>query len=93
VRLWRGTSAGLLMAVPSVGIYMPVYDSLLATLAQPGAGGQGEAPWTAPYAPLIAGALSRSLACILCAPSSSRGQEYRYACGVPEETSTCLQRA
>lgn len=60
-RLWRGTSAGLLMAVPTVGIYMPVYDTLHARLEEEGS-------WAAPYAPLVAGAVSRSVSCVLCAP-------------------------
>lgn len=50
------------MAVPTVGIYMPVYDSLRERLEE------GSDSWTAAYAPLIAGAVSRSLSCVLCAP-------------------------
>ncbi|XP_039021693.1 mitochondrial carrier protein MTM1-like, partial [Hibiscus syriacus] len=64
-RLWRGTNAGLALAVPTVGIYLPCYDMFrnwmegVAEQYMPGA---------TPYAPLVAGSLSRSLACATCYP-------------------------
>lgn len=64
-RLWRGTNAGLALAVPTVGIYLPCYDIFrnwlenLTTHNIPGA---------TPYVPLVAGALARSLACATCYP-------------------------
>ncbi|XWS61284.1 hypothetical protein CRYUN_Cryun07bG0113100 [Craigia yunnanensis] len=64
-RLWRGTTAGLALAVPTVGIYLPCYDIFrnwmegLAAQHMPGA---------TPYFPLVAGSLARSLACVTCYP-------------------------
>eukprot|EP00897_Mesotaenium_endlicherianum_P004364 jgi/Mesen1/3956/ME000209S02967 len=64
-RLWRGTNAGLALAIPTVGIYLPVYDILREALET---GPNGERTRWAPYAPLLAGSLSRSLACVICSP-------------------------
>ncbi|PKI72412.1 mitochondrial carrier protein MTM1 [Punica granatum] len=64
-RLWRGTNAGLALAVPTVGIYLPCYDifrnSLEELTSQTDSG-------LKPYVPLIAGSLARSLACASCYP-------------------------
>ncbi|KAH9323448.1 hypothetical protein KI387_018087, partial [Taxus chinensis] len=64
-RLWRGTSASLALAIPTVGIYMPCYDIFRDRL-------EGflhrSAPEFTPYAPLVAGATARALACITCSP-------------------------
>ncbi|XP_021909205.1 mitochondrial carrier protein MTM1 [Carica papaya] len=64
-RLWRGTNAGLALAVPTVGIYLPCYDIFRNWLEE--LTGQ-LAPSATPYAPLVAGALARSLACTTCYP-------------------------
>lgn len=64
-RLWRGTNAGLALAVPTVGIYLPCYDifrNYLEELASQ------NVPTATPYVPLVAGALARSLACATCYP-------------------------
>jgi solute carrier family 25 protein 39/40 len=56
--LWRGTSASLLIAVPMVGIYMPLYDSLLDS-------------WSSKLgslAPVISGTAARTVACFSVAP-------------------------
>lgn len=56
--LWRGTSASLLIAVPMVGIYMPLYDSLLDS-------------WSSKLgslAPVVAGTAARTVACFCVAP-------------------------
>ncbi|KAK9863062.1 hypothetical protein WJX84_002698 [Apatococcus fuscideae] len=58
-QLWRGTDMALLMAVPMVGIYMPLYDYTRGTL-QPELGTS--------LAPLAAGALSRTAAVLCTAP-------------------------
>eukprot|EP00262_Sarcandra_glabra_P010971 TRINITY_DN26678_c0_g1_i1.p1 TRINITY_DN26678_c0_g1~~TRINITY_DN26678_c0_g1_i1.p1 ORF type:complete len:413 (+),score=41.96 TRINITY_DN26678_c0_g1_i1:53-1291(+) len=64
-RLWRGTNAGLALAIPTVGIYLPCYDIFrnwieeFTTL---------NVPYLTPYAPLVAGSAARSLACISCSP-------------------------
>lgn len=51
--LWRGTGPTLAMAVPSVAVYLPVYDALQARLVEAGA----------PHAaPALAGAAARALA-------------------------------
>lgn len=55
--LWRGTDAAILMTVPLVAIYLPLYDSLMANLTPLGAA-----------APLVAGATSRGLAGFVTAP-------------------------
>lgn len=55
--LWRGTDAAILMTVPLVAIYLPLYDSLLANLTSLGAA-----------APLVAGATSRGFAGFVTAP-------------------------
>lgn len=51
--LWRGTGPTLAMAVPSVAVYLPVYDWLQAQIAEAGAPGA---------APALAGAAARALA-------------------------------
>ncbi|KAL6572605.1 Carrier protein, mitochondrial [Orobanche minor] len=64
-RLWRGTNASLALAVPSVGIYMPLYDifrNYLEDLTL------RNAPIITPYVPPIAGSLARSIACLTCYP-------------------------
>uniref|UniRef100_A0A5B6ZF52 Mitochondrial carrier protein MTM1 n=1 Tax=Davidia involucrata TaxID=16924 RepID=A0A5B6ZF52_DAVIN len=65
VRLWRGTNAGLALAVPTVGIYLPCYDIFRNQLEEFTA---QNAPAMTPYAPLVAGSLARSLACTTCYP-------------------------
>ncbi|XP_059455227.1 mitochondrial carrier protein MTM1-like isoform X2 [Corylus avellana] len=64
-RLWRGTNAGLALAVPTVGIYLPCYDIFRNRLEE--VTGQ-HVPSATPYAPLVAGSLARSLACATCYP-------------------------
>lgn len=64
-RLWRGTNAGLALAVPTVGIYLPCYDIFRNKIEEFTA---QHAPSLTPYAPLLAGSLSRSLACTTCYP-------------------------
>lgn len=56
--LWRGTDAALLMAVPMVGIYLPLYDFLQAQWAS----SLGAA------APLFAGAFARTIAVLCTSP-------------------------
>ncbi|XP_047974322.1 mitochondrial carrier protein MTM1 isoform X2 [Salvia hispanica] len=63
--LWRGTNAGLALAIPTVGIYLPCYDIFHNKLEEFTA---QKAPGLTPYAPLVAGALARSLACASCYP-------------------------
>ncbi|KAK4273915.1 hypothetical protein QN277_017218 [Acacia crassicarpa] len=64
-RLWRGTNAGLALAVPTVGIYLPCYDILRNWLEEFAA---KNVPSSIPYVPLVAGSLARSLACATCYP-------------------------
>lgn len=64
-RLWRGTNAGLALAIPTVGIYLPCYDIFRNWFEEFAA---QNAPSMTPYAPLLAGSLSRSLACTTCYP-------------------------
>ncbi|XP_055962249.1 mitochondrial carrier protein MTM1 isoform X5 [Mercurialis annua] len=64
-RLWRGTYASLALAVPTVGIYLPCYDifrNLLEDFTTQ------NVPGLTPYVPLVAGSISRSLACVTCYP-------------------------
>lgn len=65
LRLWRGTNAGLALAVPTVGIYLPCYDIFRNQLEEFTA---ENIPSMTAYAPLVAGALARSLACTSCYP-------------------------
>jgi solute carrier family 25 protein 39/40 len=51
--LWRGAGPTLAMAVPSVAVYLPVYDALHAHISAAGAPGA---------APALAGAIARGLA-------------------------------
>ncbi|RVW37191.1 Mitochondrial carrier protein MTM1 [Vitis vinifera] len=64
-RLWRGTNAGLALAVPTVGIYLPCYDIFRNRLEEFTA---QNAPTLTVYVPLVAGSLARSLACATCYP-------------------------
>ncbi|KAJ6868194.1 mitochondrial carrier protein MTM1-like isoform X1 [Populus alba x Populus x berolinensis] len=64
-RLWRGTNAGLALAVPTVGIYLPCYDLFRNWLEDLTA---QNIPGATPYVPLVAGSLARSLACATCYP-------------------------
>lgn len=64
-RLWRGTNAGLALAVPTVGIYLPCYDIFRNWIEE---FTSSNCPRLTPYAPLVAGSAARSLACIACSP-------------------------
>lgn len=64
-RLWRGTNAGLALAVPTVGIYLPCYDVFRDSLEKYSS---SNCPQLMPYTPLLAGSAARSLACIICSP-------------------------
>ncbi|KAG7981389.1 hypothetical protein I3843_05G231300 [Carya illinoinensis] len=64
-RLWRGTNAGLALAVPTVGIYLPCYEIFRNWLEELTA---QHASSVTPYVPLFAGSLARSLACTTCYP-------------------------
>ncbi|CAA0830860.1 Mitochondrial carrier protein MTM1 [Striga hermonthica] len=79
--LWRGTNASLALAVPTVGIYLPCYDIFCHQLEDFSA---RNAPGLTPYAPLVAGSLARSLACISCYPielARTRMQAFKHGCG------------
>ncbi|GLI70232.1 hypothetical protein VaNZ11_015081 [Volvox africanus] len=56
--LWRGTDTAMLVSIPMVGVYMPLYDYLLQRTAAP----------LASYAPLVAGSAARTLAVLLVGP-------------------------
>ncbi|CAH9097210.1 unnamed protein product [Cuscuta europaea] len=76
-RLWRGTIASLALAVPSVGIYLPLYDIFRNSIEDYALHG---APIVSPYVPLVAGSLARSIACITCYPvelAKTRMQAFR----------------
>ncbi|KAH9290493.1 hypothetical protein KI387_034610 [Taxus chinensis] len=79
-RLWRGTNAGLALAVPTVGIYLPCYDIFRDRL-------EGylsdNAPQLMPYAPLLAGSMARSLACITCSPIELARTRMQAQKGIP----------
>ncbi|GBG73507.1 hypothetical protein CBR_g16850 [Chara braunii] len=62
-QLWKGTSAALVIAVPTVGVYLPCYDSILAKLEETELKDS-----RFPIAPLLAGATSRSIACAIVSP-------------------------
>ncbi|KAL9430285.1 hypothetical protein AB3S75_025636 [Citrus x aurantiifolia] len=64
-RLWRGTYASLALSVPTVGIYLPCYDSFRNLMEN---FTTGNAPMLTPYVPLVAGSVARSLACVSCYP-------------------------
>ncbi|KAL6503890.1 Carrier protein, mitochondrial [Orobanche gracilis] len=79
--LWRGTNAGLALAVPTVGIYLPCYDLFCHRLEEFTA---QDVPGLTPYAPLVAGSLARSLACISCYPielARTRMQAFKHGHG------------
>ncbi|KAL7108298.1 hypothetical protein ACP275_06G104100 [Erythranthe tilingii] len=79
--LWRGTNAGLALAMPTVGIYLPCYDIFCHRLEE---FTTKNAPGLTPYAPLVAGSLARSLACTSCYPielARTRMQAFKHAHG------------
>ncbi|GFP91325.1 mitochondrial carrier protein mtm1 [Phtheirospermum japonicum] len=79
--LWRGTNAGLALAIPTVGIYLPCYDIFCHRLEEITS---RNAPGLTPYVPLVAGSLSRSLACISCYPielAKTRMQAFKHGHG------------
>ncbi|XP_044348060.1 mitochondrial carrier protein MTM1 isoform X2 [Triticum aestivum] len=80
-RLWRGTGASLALAVPTVGIYLPSYDLLRNWIEEYS---DRSYPKLRPYAPLIAGSIARSLACITCSPielARTRMQAFKQSSG------------
>lgn len=77
-RLWRGTNAGLALAIPTVGIYLPCYDIFRNKIED---FTRSNTPGLTPYVPpLVAGSVARSLACIACSPielTRTRMQAYK----------------
>ncbi|CAN1751273.1 Mitochondrial carrier protein MTM1 [Linum perenne] len=63
--LWRGTNAALALSVPTVGIYLPLYDVFGIWLEEKTS---QTIPGATPYMPFVGGALARSLACVTCYP-------------------------
>ena len=57
--LWKGTNLNMLMAIPTVGIYLPCYDILYNHLKNNGFGN---------YAPILAGAISRAMIISITSP-------------------------
>ncbi|KAL8049514.1 hypothetical protein ABFS82_06G024300 [Erythranthe guttata] len=79
--LWRGTGAGLALAVPTVGIYLPFYDIFRNQIEEFTA---QNAPSLTPCAPVLAGSLARSLACTSCYPielARTRMQAFKHIHG------------
>ncbi|XP_022895851.1 mitochondrial carrier protein MTM1-like isoform X1 [Olea europaea var. sylvestris] len=78
-KLWRGTNASLALAIPSVGIYMPLYDIFrnhMEVLTRQ------DFPNLTPYVPLVAGSLARSIACVTCYPielARTRMQAFKHS--------------
>lgn len=60
--LWKGTDLALMMSIPMVGIYLPLYDYLLERIKLSAHSNQS------PMAPLLAGALARTVAVYCTAP-------------------------
>ncbi|XP_052624950.1 mitochondrial carrier protein MTM1-like [Lactuca sativa] len=54
-RLWRGTNAGLALAIPTVGIYLPCYDIFQNWFEE---FATENAPSMTPYAPLLVGTMA-----------------------------------
>lgn len=79
-RLWRGTNAGLALAIPTVGIYLPCYDIFRDWLES---FTSKNAPQFTPYAPLVAGSIARSLACITCSPIELARTRMQAQKGIP----------
>ncbi|KAK6158845.1 hypothetical protein DH2020_006159 [Rehmannia glutinosa] len=80
-RLWRGTNASLALAVPSMGIYMPLYDIFRKYLEDLML---HYAPSITPYVPLVAGSLARSISCVTCYPielARTRMQAFKHIQG------------
>lgn len=81
-RLWRGTNAALTLAIPTVGIYLPCYDVFRNRIED---FTTQKAPGLTPYAPLVAGSVARSLACVACSPielARTRMQAFKVRNGV-----------
>eukprot|EP00798_Chlamydomonas_sp_ICE-L_P006182 gene6182-2798_t len=62
--LWRGLDSSLLMSVPMVGIYMPLYDYLKENISSTHPSGMN----LGVYAPATAGMLARVIAVMVTAP-------------------------
>ncbi|OIT26636.1 PREDICTED: mitochondrial carrier protein MTM1 [Nicotiana attenuata] len=78
-KLWRGTNASLTLAIPSVGIYLPLYDIFRNSMEEYTL---RNVPMATPYVPLVAGSLARSIACVTCYPvelARTRMQAFRDA--------------
>ncbi|GFH31630.1 uncharacterized protein HaLaN_30707, partial [Haematococcus lacustris] len=59
--LWRGLDTALLMALPTVLLYYPLYDALMPHLASTSFG-------LGPAAPMLAGACARAATVVAVAP-------------------------
>lgn len=55
--LWHGVNVSMLISVPMICMYLPMYDNLMAELDT-----------TSTYAPLVAGSAARSMAVVATSP-------------------------
>lgn len=55
--LWHGVNVSMLISVPSICLYLPLYDHLLKEIGP-----------SSPYAPLLAGALARTVSVVATSP-------------------------
>eukprot|EP00884_Botryococcus_braunii_P011475 jgi/Botrbrau1/20328/Bobra.0006s0010.1 len=79
--LWKGTDVALLMAIPMVGVYLPLYDQLEADM-------RGQ---LGVYAPLAAGALARTAAVLCTSPLELLRTRVVGTPGVPQRWDTLLE--
>lgn len=62
--LWRGVNVSLLISVPTIMLYLPLYDQLVTEFSSLGG-----------YAPFVAGAVSRTASVVCTSPLEVRSAQ------------------
>ena len=67
--LWRGVNVSLLISVPTIMLYLPLYDHLVTEFSSLGG-----------YAPFVAGAVSRTASVVCTSPLEVRSAHMGLQC-------------